>query len=218
MATDVGQAMTYWILTDKSNVIARSSVIALQDHEKRNPVILSRQLAFMEQLKMKHGDNKVELLTHVFVSDDDIQDSISQESIALLEELTDGEAGYHVPEMDDFTPESYDEYLTAQILLPVGGEMAKGQVIKRRRDHNGRPVGIRHSNLILDTREYEVQFPDGSTQSYLANVIAENLYSQVDAEGNQYAVMDEITDHEYDASVMTEGDLKLIADGKKHQR
>ena len=29
--------------------------------------------------------------------------------------------------------------------------------------------------------------------------------------------MDEITDHEYDASVMTEEDLKLIADGKKHQ-
>jgi hypothetical protein len=189
MATDVGQAMTYWILNDKSNVIARSSVIALQDHEKRNPLILSRQLAFMEQLKMKHGDRADEKLTHVFVSDNDIQDSISQDSIALLQELTDGEAGYHMPEMDDFTPDSYDEYLTAQILLPVGSKMAKGQVTKRRRDHNGRPIGVRHSNPILDTCEYEVQFPDGSTQSYLANVIAENLYSQVDAEGNQYAVM-----------------------------
>ena len=39
-----------------------------------------------------------------------------------------------MPEMDDFTPENYDEYLTAQILLPVGGEMAKGQVTKRRQD------------------------------------------------------------------------------------
>jgi len=141
----------------------------------------------------------------------------SQDSIALLQELTDGEVGYHMPEMDDFTPDSYDEYLTAQILLPVGGEMAKGQVTKHRRDHNGRPIGVRHSNPILDTREYEVQFPDGSTQSYLANVIAENLYSQVDAEGNQYAVMEEVIDHEYDASVMTEEDLKLIANGKKHQ-
>jgi hypothetical protein len=166
---------------------------------------------------MKHGDSKADILTHVFVTDDDIQDSVSRESIALLQDLTDGEAGYHMPEMDDFTPESYDEYLTAQILLPVGGEMAKGQVIKRRRDQNGRPIGLSNSNPMLDTREYEVQFPDGSTQSYLANVIAENLYSQVDAEGNQYAVMDEITDHEYDASVMTDEDLKLVADGKKHQ-
>jgi hypothetical protein len=182
----------------KSNVIARSSVITLQDHEKRNPFILNRQLAFMEQLKMKHGDRVDEKLTHVFVSDDDIQDSISQDSIALLQELTDGEAGYHTPEMDDFTPESYDEYLTAQIFLPVGGEMAKGQVTKCHRDHNGRPIGVRHSNSMLDTCEYEVQYPDGSTQSYLANVIAENLYCQVDAEGKQYAVMEEITDHEYD--------------------
>jgi hypothetical protein len=51
---------------------------------------------------------------------------------------------------------------------------------------------------MLDTCEYEVQYPDWSTQSYLANVIAEHLYSQVDAEGNQYAVREEITDHEYD--------------------
>jgi len=160
VATDVGQAMTYWILNDESNVIARSSVITLQVHEKRKPFILNRQLAFMEQLKMKHGDRVDEKLTHVFVSDDDIQDSISQDSIALLQELTDGEAGYHTPEMDDFTPESYDEYLTAQIFLPVGGEMAKGQVTKCRRDQDGRPIGVRHSNPMLDTCEYEVQYPD----------------------------------------------------------
>jgi hypothetical protein len=119
--------------------------------------------------------------------------------------------------MDDFTPESYDEYLTAQVMLPVGGELSKGQVIKHRRDHNGRPIGLRHANPLLDAREYEVQFMDGSTQSYLANTIAENLYSQVDADGRQFAVMDEITDHEYDPMALTEEEVALIATGKKHQ-
>jgi hypothetical protein len=31
-------------------------------------------------------------------------------------------------EADSFTPESYDEYLLAQVVLPVGGKLHKGQV------------------------------------------------------------------------------------------
>ena len=49
------------------------------------------------------------------------------------------------------------------------------------RDDN--PLGMRHSNPVLDTRDYQVEFPDGSTATYAANAIAENLYSQVDDEG-----------------------------------
>lgn len=172
VATEVGQAMTYWLLTAKGTVIARSSVIALQEHEKRNPLVLTHQLEFMKRLKEHHtvSDSNP---THVFASDDDIQMTVDQESLDLLQEMTEGEAGYHSPEIDDFTPETYDEYLTAQLMLPVGGEMTKGQVVKCLRDHNGRPIGIRHSNPILDSREYEVQFADGSSQSFLANTIAE---------------------------------------------
>jgi hypothetical protein len=74
--------------------------------------------------------------------------------------------------------------------------LRRGEVLRRRRDRNGRPIGVRNSNPILDTREYEVVFPDGSSQSYAANVIAENLYSQVDEEGHSYAILQEIVDHE----------------------
>ena len=216
VATEVGQAMTYWLLTAKGTVIARSSVIALQEHEKRNPLVLTHQLEFMKQLKERHTASDSNP-THVFASDDDIQVTVDQESLDLLQEMTEGEAGYHSPEIDDFTPETYDEYLTAQVMLPVGGEMTKGQVVKRLRDHNGRPIGIRHSNPILDSREYEVQFADGSSQSFLANTIAENLYSQVDTEGRQFAIMTEITDHEFDPSALTAEEQELIASGKKHQ-
>ena len=38
-------------------------------------------------------------------------------------------------------------------------------------------------------------FPDGSIQQYAANIIAENLFSQVDEEGYRYIIMDEIVDH-----------------------
>jgi len=91
-------------------------------------------------------------------------------------------------------------------MLPVGGEWRKGQVTRRMRNQDGKPIGIRNSNPMLDTREYEVIFPDGSVDSYVANTIAENIYSQVDEEGHNYALMREIIDHEEDPSV-TNGDL-----------
>ena len=37
---------------------------------------------------------------------------------------------------------------------------------------------------MLDTRIYDVLFPDGAVRQYSANSIVENMYSQVDQEGN----------------------------------
>ena len=41
-------------------------------------------------------------------------------------------------------------------------------------------------------------FPDGSTQQYAVNIIAENLYSQVDEDGYRYQLLDSIIDHKTD--------------------
>ena len=49
-------------------------------------------------------------------------------------------------------------------------------------------------------------FPDGSTDTYAANLIAENLYSQVDDEGRHFQLIDEITDHRKDGSALTKDD------------
>ena len=94
------------------------------------------------------------------------------------------------------TDEAYDQYVGAELLVPHGDEMVRGRVIKRARGDDGNPIGIRNSNPILDTREYEVEMPDGSTAEYAANVIAENLYAQCDSEGRQYLFLSEIVDHE----------------------
>jgi hypothetical protein len=49
----------------------------------------------------------------------------------------------------------------------------------------------------LDTRQYEVEFQDGSIDTYTANVIAANLSAQVDPEGQRYALFKGIVDHRY---------------------
>jgi hypothetical protein len=80
-----------------------------------------------------------------------------------------------VPEADDYMHESYDKYLTAEVLLPNGGELVRAKKVRARKwDHDGTPIGRSHSNPILDSHLYEVEFPDGSTDAFTANVIAES--------------------------------------------
>jgi hypothetical protein len=77
---------------------------------------------------------------------------------------------------DDYMPESMDEYISASVLLPRGEDVVRAKVVGQMHGRDGNPLGMRHSNPILDTREYQVEFPDGSTVTYAANVIADNLY------------------------------------------
>jgi hypothetical protein len=166
--------MTYWILTEKCTVIAWSSVKMLEAFEKLDPVIISQQDAFMRAILEQKALSSEYRSPWLVVDEGDLEVNDDRDWEAEV---------YTTPEADTFTPESFDEYLSAQVALPVGGEARRGQVVRWKRDHNGRPVGIQNSNPLLDTREYEVEFPDGTTQSYAANVIAKNLYSQVDEEG-----------------------------------
>jgi hypothetical protein len=92
------------------------------------------------------------------------------------------------------------------VLLPRGKDVLRAKVVGRMHGRDGNPLGMRHSNPILDTREYQVEFPDGSTATYAGNVIAENLYSQVDDEGRHFAILQEITDHKKDGSALSKDD------------
>ena len=63
-------------------------------------------------------------------------------------------------------------------------------------------VGRASSNPFLDTSMYEVEFQDGHVESYAANLIAENIYEQLDDEGNKYRLIDQIIDHKKDPSAI----------------
>ena len=99
---------------------------------------------------------------------------------------------------ETFTPESLDDtYLNMELAVPRGldAQPQVGRVTKRLKDARGLPIGMANQNPILDTRMYEVEFPDGTKQAMAANYIAENLFAQVDDEGNRVVLMDEIVDH-----------------------
>ena len=93
----------------------------------------------------------------------------------------------HVPDAHDLvvTPDTQDNYVGARVNLSFGGAMRSGSVKRRARDAKGELFGTRNSNPILDTRSYEVEFPDGDFSEFTANVIAENMFSQCDDARNQ---------------------------------
>jgi hypothetical protein len=128
----------------------------------------------------------------------------------VLDPFDEIEAAEEMPEADEWTPETFDKYLAAEVLLPHGGELVRGKVTGRKRAADGTPIGVAHSNPILDTREYEVSFPNGSTDCYAANMIAESLHSQVDADGREFILMKEIVDHRSDGSAVLVDDAYYV--------
>ena len=63
------------------------------------------------------------------------------------------------------------------------------------KDANGIPIGTAHDNPLFDTRMYEVEYVDGEKAALSANHITENLFAQVDDEGNRHVLMHEIIGH-----------------------
>ena len=83
----------------------------------------------------------------------------------------------------------------------------------------GKVKGRLDDNPLLNTRIYDVMFPDGAVKQYAATVIAENMWAQVDHEGHQYLLLDHITDHRSDDTAIKKDDQYIVTKrGKRHLR
>ena len=93
------------------------------------------------------------------------------------------------------------------------------RVTKRLRNANGLPIGVANDNPILDTRMYKVEYPDGFKSSLSANVIAQNMFAQVDDEGNRHVLFDAIIDHRVDGTEVKTMDAFIVKkSGHKRRR
>ena len=71
-------------------------------------------------------------------------------------------------------PEVGDHYIGAEILLPRGDQIARGHVGARSQDASGNMRGRSHTNPILDTQMYQVEFTGCEVTELTTNVIAES--------------------------------------------
>ena len=122
---------------------------------------------------------------------------------------------------DTFTPDIYDAYLNMELAIPQGDclEPRLVRVMKRLKDANGLPIGLAKENPILDTRMYEVEYLNGERVPLAANNIAENLFAQIDYEGNHQVLMDEIIGHRSNEHAVKQQDtFNVTKMGTKRRR
>ena len=114
-----------------------------------------------------------------------------------------------------------DPYLHMEVGLPRGDDdrLVHAKVKSRAVDVDGNPMGIGNNNPLLDTRVYEVEFVDGTTEKLTANIIAENLLAQVDEEGHRQLLLDEIIDHSVnDEAITMENAYYTVGNTKRLKR
>ena len=215
-----GRLMCYHILTQKATVVSRSTVQRVTNLEKQTNDVINLFKEFDDAIKEKLKDYDrgyagakpdPEDWADMFDEDPDFQDEFNKVF-----------NNSDIPEADDTTPEVGDDtYLNMELALPGSddGDAKMAKVTKRLRDENGNPIGRAHDNPILDTRVYEIEYIDGTTAALSANAIAENLFAQVDDEGNRYVLFDSIIDHRTDGTEVLDKDafIKLKHGGRKRR-
>ena len=74
------------------------------------------------------------------------------------------------------------------------------------KDANVSPNGVANENPILDSQMYELEYNEGHNASLAANIIAENLFAQVDQAGNRFTILYSITGTRTDGTQVLQKD------------
>jgi hypothetical protein len=217
----VGGLMSYWVLTQRATVISRTTVQRVTNLEKETEEIkesikefdteISRRFKEEEDLTYDGAKPNPADWSEYLENDPDFQEEF--DNIVNDENVQEAD--------DDFTPDVFDDtYVNMELAIPRDGDGPEfAKVTKRLRDKDGLPIGKAHDNPILDTRMYEVEYQDGHKAALAANAIAENMFAQVDDEGNRHVLFDEIVDHRTDGSEVKQQDAFVTAStGNKRRK
>ena len=80
-------------------------------------------------------------------------------------------------------------------------------------------TGEGHYNSIHNNYVYKVEYPDGTIEELTANIISENMLSQVEYEGHHYKVLAKVIDHKrYDSAITKVNGLIKSSNGNLHSK
>jgi len=200
----VGSDMCYWILTEAGKVLSSTTVQHVTSADTTNPETQRLITMFTTNVHRRLDDAN-------FTDDSPapdgypyIQDVYNVPEPHYRRGLVPSDTEYGDQLAESIEADDHpdlDTFIHANLLLDVGGEQLQGRVIKRAKEADGTKKGKPHPNPMFDTRAYLVEFKDGSIGEYTANIIAENIYSQVDGEGRSFAILQEISGHRKEPGV-----------------
>ena len=192
----IGNLMSDWILTSRTTV-QRVTNLEIGAHElKQQCMEYDKQLADImkdDNHTMREQQDERQLQDW----DDHTEDNHTEFAAQFNGVISNSS----IPEVDEtFTPDTFhDTYLNKEVALTRGVnencDVQFGKVTKRLCDAEGRPIGTANENPLIDRSENSVEFKYGISESLSANIIARNLYSQIDEEGNRHILLEDIIDH-----------------------
>lgn len=198
--------MTSKVLKSNGQVIYTSTLRPLNEAELLCPDELKARNAYDDCIREKLGGPADRA---------DAGDPNQTPDYELYEDDFEGTRS-HADDSEPPTPEAGDAYIGAEVNLPLEGTLRAGKVKRRARDDEGEVFGSSNSNPILDTRVYEVEFPDGRTAAFAANVIAENMYTHCDPDGSQHLLLGALVDYRSDGNAIAFADRFVTICGKQH--
>ena len=96
-----------------------------------------------------------------------------------------------------------DSYLDMELGIRRDDEgLCHARVKRRAVDEDDKPIGRPSNNPLLNSRQYEIEYLDGTTEVLTANIIAENLLAQVDYQGHRHSMIYEIEEHQKNSDVV----------------
>ena len=132
---------------------------------------------FMETVESKIGNSRLpnydskepcSIYFTTFGEDYDVDDN----ALPYGEEIQD----IKMNEIDDAYIDSLDKYIRAEVVVPgKDSPSVLAKIRNRKRDTSGIPIGEANQNPILDTRIYEVEFPDGRVEEYSTYTIRKSI-------------------------------------------
>lgn len=212
-AKNEGNEMAQWILKMNGQIVPRRSLRRLSEAELNptNEIEIRKRQAFDNAIAAKLGDSfslpPTPLPSHL--DDDDA---------AFVPYEDDEESPIEMPDADAVdaagTPVMQqslaDTLINAEVLLPQGESKQLAKVIRRSVDADGHVIGTFNKNPILNTLLYDVEFPDGVTKQYAANLIAENILCQVDSDGRYSSFVDGILEYRRNKSAVTKENQYVV--------
>ena len=200
-----GNEMAQGVLTSKGTIVPRRTIRKLNTSELHSETEKRKRQLFDDVIRKKLGDaiqQPTRPLPRDFVP---YSDGVEPTPLQLPDENdpidSDGTSAFEKP--------ITDYWIHADVSLPQGEKMQQAKVIGRTKDSDGNIIGKYSNDPLTNTLSYDVEFPDGEVKEYCANVIAENMYAQVDAYGRSHTMLDSILDHRKHSSAIEKADMYI---------
>jgi hypothetical protein len=216
-----GNEMAQWILKANGKVIPRRSSRPLKVDEIHSVTEIKKRAIFDGLIERRWGTS----INPPTQKDAEDADNLDDNEFEEYED--EDESKRTVPDIEDSVDANgkllnqmpaYDKILHSEVSLQLGENMTIGRVTKRAIGPDGTVAGTYDENPCLNTMIYEVEFPDGQSKAYAANVIAENMLTQVDSDGFSRTLMEAIVDYRKDEAVAVPKTDKYLTTTSGQQR